>query len=130
MHEIFDQFLIARENATKPIVWGEPTKFVLILFPWLGTFFPPGSNPMVYFHHMGNKWVFHQFPTAWENAVKSHQMGKSWESVTCIFPVVWVLFTISFPSCGILHHMENARISPSISYSTRKSNKIFRVNRT
>ena len=27
------QFPIAWENATKPIVWGEPGKLVIILFP-------------------------------------------------------------------------------------------------
>ena len=27
------QFSIAWENATKPIVWGEPAKLVIVLFP-------------------------------------------------------------------------------------------------
>ena len=33
MHGFPHQFLIVRENATKPIVWGDPGKLVLILFP-------------------------------------------------------------------------------------------------
>ena len=34
MHEFPHQFPILRENATTPIVWSEPGKLILILFPY------------------------------------------------------------------------------------------------
>ena len=49
MHGFSHQFLIARENATQPIVCGEPGKLVLILSPWYGCFFPSDFHPMVCF---------------------------------------------------------------------------------
>ena len=49
MHRFPNQFPIVQENATKLIVWGEPGKLVLILFPYYGRFFPSDSYFMVYF---------------------------------------------------------------------------------
>ena len=49
MHRFPHQFPIVQENATKPIVWGEPGKLVLILFPLYGRFFPLDSHFMSYF---------------------------------------------------------------------------------
>ena len=51
MHGFPHQFLIVRENATKPIVWGEPGKLVLILVlsHSMGDFSPYDSHPLVYF---------------------------------------------------------------------------------
>ena len=39
VHGFPHQFLILRENATKLIVWGEPGKLVLIVFPYYGRIF-------------------------------------------------------------------------------------------
>ena len=96
-------------------------------------------------HGMGRTWEIgnHTFPIVWvlfshyipilwyssliSNSMgkfsKNHQMGKAWEISSHTFSIVWVLFSIRFLSCGILHHMRNAWVSPSISYSTGKCNK-------
>ena len=57
MHGFTHQFPTVRENARKPIVWGEPGKLVLILFPWCGCFFPIRFPSYGIFHYMGNAWV-------------------------------------------------------------------------
>ena len=36
MHGFLYQFPVARENATKPSLWGQPGKLVLVLFPLYG----------------------------------------------------------------------------------------------
>ena len=62
-----------------------------------------------------------------EKGSKTPRTGKAWEIGSHTFPIVWKLSTIRFPSCGILHHMRNGSVSPSISHSTWKSNKIYRM---
>ena len=65
----------------------------------------------------------HQFPIAWENVTKPivwENLGN-WQSY---FSHSMVTF---FPSYGILHHMGNAWVFPSISHSTRKCNKTHRM---
>ena len=57
MHGFPHQSLIVRENATKPFVWGEPGKLVLILFPYYGWFFPTRFPSYGILLHMGNAWV-------------------------------------------------------------------------
>ena len=54
---------------------------------------------------------------------KNHQMGKACEISSHTFSIAWVLYSIRLPSCGILHHMRNAWVSPSILHRTGKSNK-------
>ena len=54
-------------------------------------------------------------------------MEKAWEIAFYPFSIVWVLCTIRFLSPGILHHMVNAWVSPSISHSTGKSEKTHRM---
>ena len=56
---------------------------------------------------------------------KNNQIGKAWEISSHTFSIVWVLFYIRFPSCGISHHMRNAWVSLTISHSTGKCNKTF-----
>ena len=57
------------------------------------------------------------------------EMEKVWEIVTHTFFIVWMLFSISYQSFGILHHMGNAWISSSISHSTGICNKIYCIGR-
>ena len=54
MHGFSHQFLIVRENATKPTVSAEPGKLVLILFPLYGWYFPIGFPSYDILRHMGN----------------------------------------------------------------------------
>ena len=70
MHAFPHPFPIVQENATKPIVWGEPGKLVLILSHSMGVFFPLDSHFMVYFITW-EMYVFpHQFPIPWEKTAK------------------------------------------------------------
>ena len=57
MHGFPHKFLTLRENATKPIIWGKSGKFILILFPWYGCFFPIRFPSYGILQHMGNAWV-------------------------------------------------------------------------
>ena len=81
MHEFPHQFPIVQENTTKPIVWGEPGKLVLILFPSKGDFFPLDSHPMLYFITWEMYGSSHQFPIAWEKAGKPIEWEKPGKSV-------------------------------------------------
>ena len=176
MHGISHQFPIVWENATKPTIWGEPGKLVIILFPQYEYFFPIRFPSYGILHHMGNAWVFPSISHSTKKSNKTHRMGRTWEIGTHTFPIARVLFSrqipilwysslhgkcmgflinfqqhgkiqqkpsngqslrnqfpyffhsmgafsIRFPSCGILHHMRNAWVSPSISHSTVKCNK-------
>ena len=135
---------MSRENATNTITLGETGKFVLIHF------FPINS------HRTGKAWEIgaHTFSTVWvlfigfpswiyfiiwkcmcflidfpyyEKDSKTSRMEKAWGIGSHTFSIVWVLFTIRFPSCGILYHMGNALVSPSISHSTGKPTKSYRM---
>ena len=77
------QFPTVKENATELIVWGEPGKSVLILFPYYGRFFPIRFPIYGILHQMGNACVF---------SLISHNMGKDsqthpMEKVENWFPV-------------------------------------------
>ena len=50
-------------------------------------------------------------------------MGKVWEICSHSVSIVWVSFSIRFPSCGMLHHMGNTCVFSSISYSMGKDSK-------
>ena len=77
MHEFPQQFLIVQENATKPIVWGEPGKLVLILSHSMGAFFRLDSHFMVYFIAWKMHVFSHQFPITWEKTAKPIEWGKA-----------------------------------------------------
>ena len=64
-----------------------------------------------------------QFLIAWENLAKTIKWGKPGKLVPILFPQYGCFFSIRFPSCGILHHMRNAWVSPPISRSVGKCNK-------
>ena len=53
MHGFLNQFFIVRENVKKSIVWGEPGKFVVIVFPSMGDF--PCVIPIVRFTSSNGK---------------------------------------------------------------------------
>ena len=112
MHGFSHQFPIARKNATKPTVWGGPGKLVLILFPQYGCSFPIGFPSYGSFHYIGNVQVFLSISNSIGKISKNHQIGKAWEISSHTFSIVWVLFSIRFPSCGKLHRMRNALVSP------------------
>ena len=65
MHAFPHQFPIVQENATKPIVWGEPGELVLILSHSMGAIRFPFYGIL---HHMGNACV---------SSSISHTMGKN-----------------------------------------------------
>ena len=86
-----------------------------------GTFLPSDSHPM-YFMTWEMHGFPHQFPIAWENAAKSIKLGELGRLVP-IFPLKYGYFSsIRFPSYGILYHMKNAWLFPSIAWeNTAKS---------
>ena len=66
-----------------------------------------------------------QFLKVWENTTKPFILGEPWKLVPILFQQYGCFFSIRFPSCGILHHMGNALVSPSISYRTRNATKLI-----
>ena len=79
MHGFPNQFPIVQENATKLIVWGEPGKLVLILFPYYGRFFSIRFPFYGILHHMGNACVFSLISHNLGKDSQNHRMGKVWE---------------------------------------------------
>ena len=100
---------------TFPIVW---ICIISIQFPSYGIL-----------PRIGNAWVFPLISHSSGKWNKTHCMGRIWEIVAHTFPVVWVLFSITFPSCGIFHHMRNAWVSTSMSHSMGNCNEIHRIGR-
>ena len=78
---------------------------------------------------IGNAWIFPLISHSTGKWNKIYCTGRIWEIVAHTFPVVWVLLSIRFPSCGILHHMGNAWVSASMSHSIGKCSKINRIGR-
>ena len=89
----------------------------------MGGFFTSDSYPMVYFNIWEMYEFPHKFPMVRENATKPMVSGNSGKLILILVPWYGRFFPIRFPSYGILHHMGNAWVSPSISHSMRKCNK-------
>ena len=70
-------------------------------------------------------WLSNQFAIERENASKHILWVKPGKLLLILFPYYECFFPIQFPSYGILHHMGNAWVSASISYSTGKCNKTY-----
>ena len=137
----------SRQYSTKPIVFGEPGKLVLIFFPIVWVFFSIRFPSCGILHHMGNAWVFSSIPHSMRKGRKTHQMGEAWEigfkvnstkPIVCkepgklvlmLFPQYGIFFPIRFTSYGILYNMWNAWVSPSISHSMRKCSEIHRIGK-
>ena len=124
------KFSTVRENATKSMIWGKSGKLILILFPQSGWFFPIRFPFYSILHHMRNACFFSLIshkrkiqPNSsngeslqnWFLVIsqKTHCMWRTWEIGIHTFPTVWVLFSIRFPSCGVLHHIGNAWVFSS-----------------
>ena len=60
---------------------------------------------------------------------KTHHSWRTWEIGTHTFLMVWALFLIRFPCYGILHHVGNAWVSPSIYHILGKCSKTQRIGR-
>ena len=88
MHGFPHQFPIVQENATKPIVWGEPGTHT---FPTVWVLFSIRFPSYGVLHHMGNAWVFSSnFPQHSE----THRMGNTQEIGSHTFSIKWVLFSL------------------------------------
>ena len=85
---------------------------------------------MVYFSIWDMHGFPHKFPTVRENATKLMVRGKPGKSITILFPWHGCFFPIQFPSYGILQHMRNAWVSPSIYHSAGKCYKTLRMGWT
>ena len=49
---------------------------------------------------MGNGWVYPSISHSTEKYIETHRIGRAWEIGSYIFSIVWVLFSIRFPSYG------------------------------
>ena len=94
----------------------------------MGAFFSTGSHPMIYFRIWEMHGFSHKFPTIQENATKPMAWGKSGKLIPIHFPQYECFFPIRLLFYGILHHMGNVWVSPSISHSTGKCNKTLRMD--
>ena len=97
MLRFFHQCPIAWENATKPTVWGEPRKLVIIFSPWYGYFFPFRFPSYGILHHVGNAWVFSSISHSTGKCNNTHCMGKTQKIGNHAFPIAWVLFYHPIP---------------------------------
>ena len=99
-------------------------------FPIVWVFFPIRFPSYGILHHMRNAWGSPSISHSTGKCNKTHGMGWTWEIGTHTFPIVWVIFPIRFPSYGMLHHVGNAWVSPSIFHSIGKCNKAHCMRRT
>ena len=91
MHGFPSQFHIVQENATKLIVWGEPGKSVLILFPYYGQFISIRFPFYGILHHMGNACVFSLISHNLGKDSQNHWIGKVWEIGSRKYPTKPIL---------------------------------------
>ena len=94
----------------------------------MGAFFPLDSHPMLYFITWEMHGFLHQFSLALENAAIFIELGEHGKLVHILSPKYGYISPIRFPSYGILYHMGNASLLPSISNSTGKCSKIHLVS--
>ena len=82
MHGFPHQFLILHENATKPIVWGNPFPIV-----WVLECFLPIRFPSYGILHQWEMYGFsYQFPIALEKTAKPIKWRKPGKVVPILFP--------------------------------------------
>ena len=129
MHGFPHQFLIVRENATKPFGWGEPGKLVLILFPKYGWFFSIRFPSYGILHHMGNAWASSSISHSTGKCNKTHRRGEPGKLVLILFPYYGRFSSIRFRFYGILHHMGNACVFSLISHNMGKDSQIHRMEK-
>ena len=79
-------------------------------------------------HYMGNGLFFPSVSHSMEKCSKTHSVKEMWDTDTHIFPEIWLLFSHSHS--GILHHMRNAYVFPSISHSMEKCSRSCPKERT
>ena len=128
MHVFSHYFPITWRKTAKPTEWRKSGKlvpgnilqnplYVENLGNWysyfsrsIGAFFPLDSHSMVYFIICEIHGFPHQFPVAWENAVKSIKLGVP-RNLVPIFSLTYGYFSsIRFPFYGILcYHRGNAK---------------------
>lgn len=80
-------------------------------------------------YHIENAWVSWSISHSMEKLQQNSLYGDNLWNWCSYFSVVWVLFSIKFPSYGILHHQGNKWVPPSVSHSIRKCSEIHRVGR-
>ena len=83
MHGFPHQFSLVQENATKPILWGEPGKMVLLIFSLYGCIFPTRSPFYGILYHMGNACAFLSISNNMGKDSQTHCIGKAWGIDSC-----------------------------------------------
>ena len=87
MRRFSNQCPIARKNAAKPILWGQPVKLTPILFPKYGCFH--GTLWYTSFH--GNTWVFSPISHSLRIYSKTHPLGRAWEISSQNSYFLWIV---------------------------------------
>ena len=62
-------------------------------FPIVQVLFSHSIPILWYLHYVGNAWVFPSICHSSKNSNKTHRMGRTRETGTHTFPIVWVLFS-------------------------------------
>ena len=79
-------------NAIKLIVWGEPGKSGLILFPYYGSFFSIRFPFYGILHHMKNACIFSLISHNMGKDSQTHRMGKVWEISSLKYPTKPIVY--------------------------------------
>ena len=117
--------LILRENVTKHIAWRRAWEIGTHIFPivWVLSSHPIPSYGVPY--HMGNGWIFPLVSHSAGKYIETHRIGKASEIGSHILSIVWVLFSIRFPSYGIpLTHLKLHGFSNKISIAWENAAKL------
>ena len=72
---------------------------------------------MVYFTAWKIHGFSHQISHSIRKVSETHRMGKTWKIGSHTFSIKLVVFSIRFPSCGILDHIWNACVFSSTSHN-------------
>ena len=116
------------ENHTKLIICGESGKWVLILFPWYGCFFPITFTSCGILYNMWNTWVSPSISHSMGKCSKIHWIGRVWEIGTHFPPKYGTFLPSDSHPMVLLYHTGNAWLFPSISNSTGKYSKTHLVS--
>ena len=87
-------------------------------------FFPIRFPSYGILHYMGNAWCFVSISHSIGRSSKIHPVVKIVIKIPIFFPKHGYFSSIIFPPYGILQHVKNAWVFPSVSHSMGKCSKI------
>ena len=115
------QYFIAQDNARM----GRNREIGTRTFPIVcACFFPIQFPSYGILHYMGNAWCFVSISHSIGRSSKIHPVVKIVIKIPIFFPKHGYFSSIIFPPYGILQHVKNAWVFPSISHNMGKCSKI------